>query len=295
VVSLHCASSCLSEFREFRGALYFFAADEQGAGLWRSDGTAAGTARLLSFGGAEPPTASFAVAGGQLFFVAGDTAHGEELWKTDGTAAGTVLVRDIAPGLAGSTPRELTPAGDRIYFSADDGVHGVELWTSDGTEAGTRLVEDLAPELDSSSPSGLTVVGDRLYFAADDGLSGDELWALPLAGPSGCQTSATALCLNAGRFRVEAAWRDFTGHAGVGQAVALAADTGYFWFFSPGNVEAVVKVLDGRGLNDAFWVFYGALSSVEYTLRVTDTVLGTVRTYTNPSGNLASVADTGAF
>jgi ELWxxDGT repeat protein len=296
VASLHCdASNCLSGSQEFRGALYFFADDEQGAGLWRSGGTAAGTTRLHSFGGAEPRIASFAPAGGQLFFVAGDAAHGEELWKTDGTAAGTVLVRDIAPGPATSTPRELTVAGDRIYFSADDGVHGVELWTSDGSEAGTHLVEDLAPEFDSSSPSGLTVVGDHLYFAADDGLSGDELWALPLAGPAGCQTSSTALCLNAGRFRVEATWRDFAGHAGVGQAVPLAADTGYFWFFAPGNVETVVKVLDGRGLNGAFWVFYGALSSVEYTLTVTDTATGLSRRYVNPPGALASVGDTAGF
>jgi len=54
-------------------------------------------------------------------------------------------------------------------------------------------------------------------------------------------------------------------------------------------------VLDGRPLNDKFWVFYGALSSVEYTLTVTDTQTGVVKTYTNPSGRLASVADTGAF
>jgi hypothetical protein len=42
-------------------------------------------------------------------------------------------------------------------------------------------------------------------------------------------------------------------------------------------------------------VFYGALSNVEYTLTITDTQTGTVRTYKNPSGRFASVADTGAF
>ena len=54
-------------------------------------------------------------------------------------------------------------------------------------------------------------------------------------------------------------------------------------------------MLDGTPINGKHWVFYGALSSVEYTLRVTDTATGAVRTYTNPSGNLASIADTGAF
>lgn len=75
----------------------------------------------------------------------------------------------------------------------------------------------------------------------------------------------------------------------------LTGDTGYFWFFNPANVEVVLKVLDGRALNDRFWVFYGALSSVEYELTVTDTQTGAVREYRNPSGRLASSADTGEF
>jgi hypothetical protein len=34
---------------------------------------------------------------------------------------------------------------------------------------------------------------------------------------------------------------------------------------------------------------------VEYTVTVTDTQTGEINTYRNPSGRLASVADTGAF
>jgi len=111
-----------------------------------------------------------------------------------------------------------------------------------------------------------------------------------------CVANPTRLCLQGGRFAVEARWRDFQGNTGDGQAVPLAGgDTGWFWFFGPSNVEGVLKVLDGRDLNNRFWVFYGALSSVEYTLTVTDTVTGNLKTYTNPSGRLASVADTSAF
>jgi hypothetical protein len=110
-----------------------------------------------------------------------------------------------------------------------------------------------------------------------------------------CAPSATRLCLNGGRFAVEARWKA-QGQSGTGQAVPLTGgDTGYFWFFDASNVEVVLKVLDGRPLNDKFWVFYGALSNVEYTLTVTDTVTGVVKTYINPSGRLASVADTEAF
>ena len=111
-----------------------------------------------------------------------------------------------------------------------------------------------------------------------------------------CVASATALCLNNGRFRVEAAWRVPTANQnGQGAAIPLTGDTGYFWFFSSNNIELVLKVVDGRGFNGKFWVFYGALSNVEYQITVTDTVTGAVRVYTNPSGQLSSVADTAAF
>ncbi len=111
-----------------------------------------------------------------------------------------------------------------------------------------------------------------------------------------CASDATSLCLNGGRFRARVDWRvPAQGTSGVGRAVPLTSDTGYFWFFSNGNVELVIKAVDGRGFNGKFWVFYGALSNVEYTITVTDTQTGQLRTYQNPFGSLASVADTAAF
>jgi hypothetical protein len=116
------------------------------------------------------------------------------------------------------------------------------------------------------------------------------------APPPSCSAGPTTLCLNNGRFKVQVAWRvPAQGTSGPGNAVTLTGDTGYLWFFSANNIELVVKVVDGRGFNGKFWVFYGALSNVEYTISVTDTVTGSVRTYFNPNGQLASVADTAAF
>ena len=110
-----------------------------------------------------------------------------------------------------------------------------------------------------------------------------------------CSSSATTLCLNASRFEVEVSWRDSRGRTGVGQAVPITSDTGYFWFFSEANIELVVKVLDARSINQKFWVFFGALSAVEYDLVVTDTSNGRSKTYHNPLGQFASVGDTSAF
>jgi len=115
------------------------------------------------------------------------------------------------------------------------------------------------------------------------------------AEAASCSPSPTRLCLSGQRFAVEAHWRDFQGNSGEGKSVALTSDTGYFWFFSDSNVELVVKVLDARGVNNRFWVFFGALSNVEYTLKVTDTATGASKEYRNPPGRFASVGDTAAF
>jgi hypothetical protein len=112
---------------------------------------------------------------------------------------------------------------------------------------------------------------------------------------AGCAAPHLGLCLAQSRFRVEVSWRDHQGNTGEGHAVPLQDDTGAFWFFSPSNVELLVKVLDGRSLNGHFWVFYGSLSDVEYEIRVTDTQTGDVRRYHNPAGTLASHADVQAF
>lgn len=113
-----------------------------------------------------------------------------------------------------------------------------------------------------------------------------------------CVAGDLTLCLAANRFRVEVEWTSQSGvgtSVGVGNARPRTSDSGFFWFFDSENIELVVKVLDARGVNGHFWVFYGALSDVGYTLRVTDTETGQVRTYTNPQGTFASIGDTTAF
>jgi len=129
---------------------------------------------------------------------------------------------------------------------------------------------------------------------------------LPAAGDA-FTDSGTATCHNApdstrvrlhlGRFEAEVTWRDFIGRTGPGWVAPPATDgSALFWFFSPDNWELMVKVLDGCGVNDRFWVFHAATTSVEYTLTVTDTVSGQVRRYENPLGrNAPAVTDTDAF
>jgi hypothetical protein len=111
-----------------------------------------------------------------------------------------------------------------------------------------------------------------------------------------CVPSASKLCLNDNRFELFAEYRvPSQGLSGFGVGGPIVRDTGYFWFFSPNNVEVVNKVLDGRAFNNSYWVFYGALSDVWYSLSVRDLWSGRLRRYENPQGTLASVGDTSAF
>jgi len=154
--------------------------------------------------------------------------------------------------------------------ATDSQGHFVALWA--GTEGETPAPGTPDPEAGS-----LGIFGQRFSFG-------------------GCQPADTRLCLNGDRFQVEVAWRNpFSGETGVGHANPLTDDTGAFWFFGEANLELLVKVLDGRAVNGNFWVYSGSLSNVEYTITVTDTVSGRVRTYHNPPFQFTSLADVGAF
>ena len=61
-----------------------------------------------------------------------------------------------------------------------------------------------------------------------------------------CEPREGTLCLNDNRFKVEIDWTRRNGERGVGKAVQLPGreDSGLFWFFEPGNIEVLVKVLD---------------------------------------------------
>jgi CSLREA domain-containing protein len=111
-----------------------------------------------------------------------------------------------------------------------------------------------------------------------------------------CLTGGPTLCLSDERFKVTVSFRTSQGQTGSGQAVELTPDTGYFWFFDQNNVEVTAKVLNGCGFNQKYWVFLSGLTNVEATVRVTDTVTGATKTYTNPLGRtFRTVLDTGAF
>ena len=115
-------------------------------------------------------------------------------------------------------------------------------------------------------------------------------------GSGACTPNATTLCLNNGRFRVEATFATPQGQSGNATAVLETSDTGLFWFFSANNLEAIVKVVNGCTFNQRYWVFAAGLTNVAVTVTVTDTATGSARTYASPQGTpFAPIQDTNAF
>jgi len=141
--------------------------------LWRTDGTAAGTAPLTApLADIQATLTDGSLPGAAvLYFVGCRAEEGCELWSSDGTHDGTSLVADLKPGPGGSNPHALTAWRGGLYFLADDG-RGTGLWSTDGTAGNTVLV---TPVREAEQEELLAATPSRLFFTA--GANREELWA----------------------------------------------------------------------------------------------------------------------
>lgn len=177
------------------------------SGLWRTDGTAAGTqlAVPVAYGrvtqvvgtgdalyfatdpgsaavcrtlGSEVDTTCAPFVGtiremrafGERVIFSGGPSGDEEPWISDGTAAGTELIRDLRPGGA-SAPDQFTTLGADAFFVAQPDAAGSALWRTDGTAQGTEIVRRIDGIIQK-----LTAVGDRLFFVAGPHFAIGALW-----------------------------------------------------------------------------------------------------------------------
>ncbi len=161
-----------SSFAAFGNVAVFTAFDGEGLGLWRSDGTAAGTWQVADL----CPEASsscgtviiLAVVDGRCFL-----ALGTGVWVTDGTVAGTLHLTDDLSFASGGA---WVPEQRVLYFAGTDIAHGEELWRTDGTPAGTYRVVDLEPGPGPSLPWTLTAFRGQVWFGARTSRLGGALW-----------------------------------------------------------------------------------------------------------------------
>jgi ELWxxDGT repeat protein len=156
----------------------------------------------INFGAtvASPPVA----IGGELFFVAQDSAHGKQLWESDGTSSGTLRLTDGNDVRGGINPQDLTAVGNSLFFAANDGPavyggHGAQLWAAAPGSSGyaAHMVTNVAGGL---YPSELAAAGNTLYFSGytptyghqlykSNGTAGGTTMVIDIPGPSGSPSS----------------------------------------------------------------------------------------------------------
>lgn len=178
----HCAGSQRNSvvpgvFRTRAGRLYFQGTtDGDDAGLWSSDGTAAGTRRMVESdayaSGAETRFVGELLPGEDgvafamdhaCFFPNPPPSHVAPLWWSDARGAARLL-------LAGYDARDLVAAGERVFFHAA----GADGWTGLWTLAPTS--HEPVELWRFAAVSGAVAVGQGVFFGARTGVSWD-LWS----------------------------------------------------------------------------------------------------------------------
>jgi ELWxxDGT repeat protein len=188
------------------GSFALFAADDgvHGEELWRTDGTAAGTAmvRDIIVGSYPSSPRDLTRVGESVFFSAEAVGSGREIWVSNGTPGGTRRVADVVPGAGSSVPQELAAIRDELWFSAWTLDFGREPWRArraGGAWAVERLA-DVAPGPLSSSPLIFRNAGADVFTVANDNVHGFELWKLrdpDLLFADDFESSGTALWASA--------------------------------------------------------------------------------------------------
>lgn len=142
--------------------------------LWTTDGTNAGTERLLAlpddFG-----VNRVASNGRILFFTVANFQFPRQessLWRTDGTEAGTLL---LASNLAVAFQPGVFVGDSAVFSGCALDFQRCEPWTSDGTPGGTRRLRDITPGEFGSNPREFVAAGGFAYFFAD-APDGTGLW-----------------------------------------------------------------------------------------------------------------------
>jgi ELWxxDGT repeat protein len=196
------------------------------------------------------------------------------------TAAGTLSAVTFTHPTAFGDTTMLKSAGDHALFLADDGQSGLQLWLSNGTAAGTRRLTNFTAGDQSVPSSQIEEVNGQAVFMASDSRDG----ALPASQPLRGDRHLAGLL------------RQYRQRPGGG----------------PDRRHRLLLVFlrrqrrgDRQGARrpSAQWQLLGVLRRpVEREVRpdgdrlkVTDTLTGAFKTYHNPSGQLASVADVSAF
>jgi trimeric autotransporter adhesin len=165
-----------SRFITYGDYVYFPATNAvNGAELWRTDGTTAGTTlfKEVQAGASGYPPQNFRIIKNQLFYSCENVNQQLTLFKSDGTAAGTKPVLALSGDNILFSSVYLFNHKDVLYMNPSPSF-GAQLWRSDGTDAGTvKLASSTA--LYGLRPNSFVSLGNKLLFRGETADKGSEL------------------------------------------------------------------------------------------------------------------------
>lgn len=106
--------------------------------------------------------------------------------------------------------------------------------------------------------------------------------------------SADPVVVLGGRFEISAS-AQLLGELRVAEGRSTLGDSAAFAILPGGPSEIFVNVVDGRPLNQKFWVFGSSFTAEPFTLTLRDQQSGETRVYHHPGGFPAFFSDLGAF
>jgi ELWxxDGT repeat protein len=211
----------------YKGRLYFWLkiSDNQFV-LWKSDGTAVGTAPLYS-----PPAEAYlysplVIAGNYFYFVTNE----QTLYRSDGTTNGTVILLEEDYLF----PSDLSVAGDILYFRLPNPDPFIKLWRlgkTDGTVAGTVVIDAYFRYDDIDYFEHIGYKGRFFFVSRNDVLHtviSDEIFDVHDTNPNG-EDSVGSLVV-------------------IGDLLYFTAyddEENYVWWQSDGTSAGTVKVANG--------------------------------------------------
>lgn len=232
-----------------------------------------------------------------------DDGRGARLGADD-RAAIRVLYSEAPPPAAptGLHAEALSPVDIKLTWkdeSSDETEFRVELRTVDGAfeDVGAVSANVTLALVQGVEPATGYVFRIRASRGGVFSAYSNEAGTASRAQAGPCAPDPWTVCLAGGRFRARMDWTAGGSPSRRAEVMPMRSDgSGLFWFFSPDNLELLVKVLDGCAANGHHWVFAGSATTLQYVLTVTDTLTGEVRVYFNPLGTApAAVTDLEAF
>ncbi len=219
----------------------------------------------------------------------------------------TTTVQTSGPTCTASPRPQFTYS---TYLAGDTigGSSGAPAWYGPGYVIGQLLGKCGARPGETCDVNNLTIDGS---FAASYPLLKPYIDPDTSPACAACTPSSETACILGGRFKVTLNWTNrfaTPATSGKGNIIKYAenkmvsnptygpmSEVVYFSMFDATSVESIVRIVNGVGINDKYWVYATGFANVEYTVTVVDTKTCRTWTRTNPNGTFGMITDQAAF